>query len=262
MAGTMQAWDPGQYLKFEDERTRPSRDLLARIPNRAPRTVMDIGCGPGNSTELLVERFPEAEVEGSDNSEAMLAKARQRLPGVAFSLVDATAWAPERRYDVVFANAVLQWLPDHRNLLPRLAATLAPGGTLAVQMPDNVDEPSHVAMREVAAAGPWAETLAGAAGAKTAIARFDDYHDWLTATGCRVEVWKTTYVHPLAGPEAIVDWFLSTGLKPFVDPLDAAERADYLERYRARVAEAHPRRADGSVLLPFPRLFIVATRPA
>ena len=155
-------WDAAQYLRFEDERTRPSIDLLARVPLSAPKRCIDLGCGPGNSTELVAARYPDAVTEGLDSSPDMLEKARKRLPGLSFILGDVNTWSDAAGCDVIFANAVLQWLPDHAALFPRLAGSLTPGGCLAVQMPNNLNEPSHVAMREVAAEGPWAEKLANA----------------------------------------------------------------------------------------------------
>ena len=159
----MADWSPELYARFEDERTRPAADLLARVALAAPRLAYDLGCGPGNSTELIVRRFPDAEVVGLDTSEAMLESARRRLPGVTFAAADAATWTPERAPDLVYANAVLQWVPDHPALLPRLFGLLAPGGVLAVQMPDNLAEPSHRMMREVAADGPWAAAIGDAA---------------------------------------------------------------------------------------------------
>ena len=160
----------------------------------------------------------------------------------------------------ILANAVIQWIPDHEALLPALIARLAPGGALAVQTPDNLDEPSHRLMREVAAAGPWAKKLAEAAEARAVRQGADWYFRLLRRHAQRVEIWRTTYFHPLAGAPSIVEWVKGTGLRPFLDPLDAGEREAYLARYGAAITEAYPAEPDGTVLLPFPRLFFVAVR--
>ncbi|WP_207848296.1 MULTISPECIES: trans-aconitate 2-methyltransferase [unclassified Pseudomonas] len=255
------SWSAKQYVAFEDERTRPARDLLAAIPTAQAHTVVDIGCGPGNSTELLMQRFPEAAVTGLDSSPDMIAAARKRLPHLQFEVAEIDRWADAGPFDVIFANAVLQWLPDHATLLPTLAGKLSPGGSLAIQMPDNLNEPSHRLMREVAANGPWAAKLAGAAGQRTEMASAGDYFSMLRPHCSRVDVWRTTYHHPLAsGAAGVVEWFKGSGLIPFLSPLSEEERTQYLAQYLAAVAEAYPALADGSVLLPFPRLFIVATR--
>ncbi|KMO33007.1 trans-aconitate methyltransferase [Methylobacterium tarhaniae] len=253
-------WDAGQYLRFADERTRPASDLLARVPLASPARVVDLGCGPGNSTALLAARFPSAAITGLDSSPAMLEEARRTLPDLSFIEADLAAWQPEAPPDLIFANAVLQWLPDHAALLPRLAGFLAPGGCLAVQMPDNLDEPSHRLMREVAQEAPFREALAGAAGARTALGTVQDYDTWLSRAGCTVDLWRTTYVHPLRGHRGIVEWVRATGLRPFLAPLDREGQAAYLARYEAALRQAYPMQDDGRVLLPFPRLFIVARR--
>ncbi|VVN22566.1 Trans-aconitate 2-methyltransferase [Pseudomonas fluorescens] len=255
------SWSARQYVAFEDERTRPARDLLAAIPPVDARSAIDIGCGPGNSTELLVERFPDATVRGVDSSTDMIDAARKRLPQVQFDTVDIGTWNDSGPFDVIFANAVLQWLPDHATLLPSLAARLTPGGSLAIQMPDNLNEPSHRLMREIAANGPWASKLADAAGQRTEMASASDYYSMLRPHCARVDVWRTTYHHPLAGgASGVVEWFKGSGLRPFLEPLDEAEKAQYLKQYQAAIERAYPALSDGSVLLPFPRLFIVATR--
>lgn len=255
------SWSAQQYVAFEDERTRPARDLLAAIPSAEARSVVDIGCGPGNSTELLVQRFAQATVRGLDSSADMIAAARKRLPKLQFDVAEIDQWANQGPFDVIFANAVLQWVPDHAALLPALAGKLSPGGSLAIQMPDNLNEPSHRLMREVAANGPWAGKLAGAAGQRTDMASPGEYFSMLRPHCARVDVWRTTYHHQLSGGAAgVVEWFKGSGLIPFLDPLSEAERAEFLQQYLAQVEKAYPPLADGSVLLPFPRLFIVATR--
>jgi trans-aconitate 2-methyltransferase len=256
----MADWNPGQYLRFEDERTRPSADLLARVPLAGARRCVDVGCGPGNSTERVAGRFPEAQVSGIDSSPAMIEAARRRLPDLAFETADLLAWEPRERFDLIFANAVFQWVPDHARLLPRLAGYLEAGGCLAAQMPNNMAEPSHRLMREVAEGGPWAGRLAAAAGAREEIGSFEAYYTWLRGAGCRVDLWQTTYVHPLDGASAIAEMFKSTGLRPFLDPLAPEERDAYLARYVAEIAKAYPAQTDGKVLLRFPRLFFVAQR--
>lgn len=255
------SWSAKQYVAFEDERTRPARDLLAAVPPLDVRSAIDIGCGPGNSTELLVERFVNATVRGIDTSTDMIEAARKRLPQVQFDLADIDTWNESGPFDVIFANAVLQWVPDHSTSLPGLVRKLSPGGSLAIQMPDNLNEPSHRLMREVAAAGPWASKLASAAGLRTEMDSASGYFSMLRPHCSRVDIWRTTYHHPLAGgASGVVEWFKGSGLRPFLEPLDEAERAQYLKQYQAAIEQAYPALSDGSVLLPFPRLFIVATR--
>ena len=259
------AWSARQYVAFEDERTRPVRDLLAAVPAIEPRVAVDIGCGPGNSTELLAARFPEAVVSGLDSSPDMIAAARERLPGLEFTVADLDEWVRrpvtpnDPSPDVILANAVLQWLPDHARIFPALRTNLASGGVLAVQMPDNLAEPAHRLMREVAADGPWAAKLSEAAAQRASLGSASWYYELLHAAGCRVDVWRTTYHHALAGgASAVVEWFKGSGLRPFLAPLDGDERNEFLTRYQKAIGKAYPPLADGSVLLPFPRLFIVA----
>ncbi|GAB2300956.1 hypothetical protein Dimus_034991 [Dionaea muscipula] len=248
-----------QYVQFEDERTRPVRDLLAAVPQTPIRQAIDIGCGPGNSTEALMARAPVAAVRGLDASPDMIAAARKRLPGLRFDMADIATWDEPGAYDLILANAVLQWLPAHETLFPRLIGKLAAGGHLAVQMPDNLDEPAHRLMREVAAAGPWAARLKGVERTERFSAR--RYHALLSPLCSRVDVWRTTYYHPLkGGADAVVEWFKGSALRPFLAALDDSEREAFVARYRDAVALGYPALDDGTVLLPFPRLFMVATR--
>lgn len=256
----MSDWNPSLYSRFEDERTRPARELLARVPLENARHVVDLGCGPGNSTELLAQRFPKADVVGTDNSPSMLDSARKRLPGVQFELSDISQWAPAQAPDLIYANAALQWVPQHETLIPKLFAALAPGGVLAIQMPDNRSEPTHRSMRDVAGQAPWAAAIGEAASLRTAILQLQDYYDLLAPQALQVDVWHTIYQHPMASPAAIVEWVSATGLKPFVEPLNAELRASYLAEYEKRIAAAYQPRADGKLLLAFPRMFIVAQR--
>jgi trans-aconitate 2-methyltransferase len=254
----MADWSPSTYLKFEDERTRPARDLLAQIGAVPKGRIVDMGCGPGNSTELLVGRFPDREIVGLDASQAMLAEARQRLPEVHFGEADASRWMPEKDVALVFANAIYQWVPDHLSVLPKLLEGLAEGRCLAVQMPDNLAEPTHQLMREVAASGPWAQRLANAARLPLPPPR--TYYDALKPFARHLDIWHSVYNHVLDDAAAVVEWIKATGLKPFLDPLSPEDRAAFLARYKERIAEAYPPATDGKVLLRFPRLFIVAVR--
>lgn len=258
----MTDWNPALYRRFEDERTRPARDLMARVPLAQCKLAYDLGCGPGNSTELIVERFPHARVVGVDNSPAMLESARKRLPGTHFELADISAWQPAQAPDLIYSNATLQWLPDHATLMPRLFSLLAPGGVLAVQMPDNLQEPSHRAMGDVAGQPAFCSMI-GKTGTRTELLGVDGYYDLLAPVSQNVDVWRTAYQHPMASPAAIVDWLRSTGLRPFLDALaDDAQRGAYLAEYERRIDGAYPARADGKRLLAFPRLFFVAVKKA
>lgn len=256
----MTDWQPQHYLAFADARTRPARDLLAQVPPGDPRQVYDLGCGPGNSTALLLERFPAADVTGIDNSPAMLEAARAACPGARFRFADLATWEPDGSPGLLFSNATFQWVPGHLDVLVRLAAKLTPGGVLAVQMPDNLMEPSHALMEAAAKQGPWAAKLADAAAARAPLPTPAEYYARLKPQVSRLDIWRTTYLHPLDGVDGIVTWLASTGLRPYLGPLDDGEQRGFLTCYRALLAEAYPVQADGKVLLRFPRLFLVAVR--
>ncbi len=253
-------WSPQQYLNFADERSRPARDLLAQIPSGSPRLIYDLGCGPGNSTALLAERYPDAEIIGLDNSETMLSEARRALPQREFILADLAQWRPERSADALYSNAALHWVPDHLDVMSALMETLPKGGVLAVQMPDNLDEASHRMICETAEEGPWAAKLKNVGNSREKILAPEDYRERLMPWCARVDVWHTIYYHPLDGAAGIAAWMQSTGLRPFLAPLEEVERADFVSAYTARIAQAYPAGKDGKVLLRFPRLFITAVR--
>ena len=252
------SWSAQQYSLFERQRTRPVHDLLAAVPRDDVELAVDLGCGPGNSTAVLQAHAPQARVIGIDSSEDMLRAARERLPQVTFQLADIQHWQAECAPQLILANASLQWLPDHATLYPHLVHQLNPGGTLAVQTPDNLDEPAHRLAREVAADGPWSAKIGAVKHNERHTASY--YYELLSKHCSTVDVWRTTYQHPLADHAAVVEWFKASALRPFLAPLTDDEKAAFLQQYQARITQAYPALADGTVLLPFPRLFIIATR--
>ncbi len=255
------AWEPELLLRFDAERVGVVRDLLSRVQGD-PRRIVDLGCGSGASTRMLAERFPQARITGVDQSAPMLAVAAERAPGAAFVCADIADFRPQAPPDLVVADSVLQWLGDHEGLFARLMDWLAPGGTLAVQMPDNRQEPSHALMRLIAADGPWADRLVPVAKTRAVIATYGDYYRWLRPVAQSLDIWQTAYVHPLDGVEAIVDWFRGSALRPFLAPLAPPERQEFLARYRRDLSESYEVEDDGKVLFIYPRLFVLARKAA
>jgi trans-aconitate 2-methyltransferase len=253
-------WNPNLYMRFEDERLLAARDLLARVPLDSALIVYDLGCGPGNSAELLSRRFPDANITGLDTSDAMLDHARVRAPRARFVKQNIVDWTPTEPPNLIFANGALDFLSDHHALFPRLAATLAPGGVFAVQMPSTAHESSHALMRMVAADGPWSSRLVPVAKTQPVIAEFENYYAWLRPVAARIDMWMTTYVLMFDGPQEIADWFAGSALQPFLELLSDDERCAFVARYRDGLRDAYPAQADGKVLLTYPRLFIVAVR--
>ena len=254
-------WSAKQYTAFEDERTRPVRDLLAAVPDIEARSVIDLGCGPGNSTEVLAARFPDAVVQGLDSSSDMIAAARRRLPQVQFAISGIEEWKDAGPFDVILANAVMQWVPDHAHVLPALVSKLGPGGALAVQMPDNLDVPAHRLMRETAAAGPWA-TATGSGRGEPHRHRQRERLLRNAAAGVQQGGCVADHLSSPAGGRGRGNRGMVQGQRLAAVPGAArcAITRGLLERYTTAVARAYPASPDGAVLLPFPRLFVVAIR--
>ncbi len=253
------SWDPAQYLKFSGERLRPALDLLARVPAAAPRTVVDLGCGAGNLMPLLRERWPQARLTGVDGSPQMLAQARADHPQAEFVQADVGAWRPAQPPDVLYSNATLHWLERHDRLFPDLLDALAPGGWLAVQMPRNFGAPSHTAVRDAIASGPWRARLEPHLRASP-VAEPRHYRNLLAPKAAALEIWETEYLQVLRGDNPVAEFVKGSWLKPFLDRLEEPERGAFEADYRARVLGAYAPEADGSTLFPFRRLFILAQR--
>ncbi|MCW2655182.1 MAG: trans-aconitate 2-methyltransferase [Mycobacterium sp.] len=251
-------WDPVQYGRFADERNRAFLDLTARIAATSPRHVVDIGCGPGNLTGLLAERWPNAVVEGIDSSPEMIAAAAD-VPGVSFSVGDAAEWYPDRDVDVVVSNAALQWVPRHRELMGRWAAALPRGSWLAVQVPGNFDSPSHTLMRALADTDRWAPALRDVVRHADAVGTPASYAAAMLDAGLRADVWETTYLHVLRGDDPVLEWVRGTGLRPLLAELSPAEAVKFSAQLGAELREAYPAGPDGT-FFPFRRVFAVGQK--
>jgi trans-aconitate 2-methyltransferase len=256
----MPSWSPEQYLAFEEQRTRPARDLARSVQVENPRRVVDLGCGPGNSTEVCAERWPEASIVGIDSSAAMIEKARSRYPSREWRQADIAEWAREEggeRFDVVFANAALQWVGEHETLFPRLLARVAPGGALAVQMP-SYENPANRAMRELAAEASWRTWFPEGRAREWRAYEPDFYYEALATHAARLDLWATEYVQIMPDLAAIVEWYKGTGLRPYLDAIgEEAERERFLTEFADRLRASYPESAAGGVLFPFRRVFVV-----
>lgn len=254
-------WDPAQYGRFADERSRPFLDLLARIDCAAPRRVVDLGCGPGTLTALLAQRWPAAVVVGIDSSAEMIEHASSLAgPRLSFRLADIASWTMPADADVILSNAALQWVPEHVALLRSWAAALPAGGWLAVQVPGNFDAPSHVLMRSLAGSPRWAAQLGGVLRHRDAVGSPSAYAALLLAAGLRVDVWETTYLHVLTGTGPVLEWVRGTGLRPVLAALPADEATEFEASYAAVLRSAYPATEHGT-LFCFRRIFAVAHKP-
>jgi trans-aconitate 2-methyltransferase len=253
-------WDPGQYDRFSDERSRPFFDLVGSINAGDPRRVTDLGCGTGTLTAALLRRWPEAVIEGIDSSPDMIAlSAAQAVPGrLTFRCDDLRRWRPPQPVDVIVSNAALQWVPGHLDLLPALVASLAPGGWLAFQVPGNFDSPSHSELARLQRSERWRDRLGGLVerlGSRPPA----EYLERLLGLGCSVQAWETTYLHVLEGPDPVLAWTKGTALRPTLAALGAPEREEFLGEYAAALRAAYPPQASGTVY-PFRRVFVVAQK--
>lgn len=256
--GSMTIWDPDAYLKYRDERTQPSYDLVARVDLKNPARIVDIGCGPGNSTKVLRERWPQARITGLDNSPEMIARARETFPQESWILADAAQWQPAEAFDLVFSNATLQWIPQHDALIARLFAMVNRQGALAVQIPANNDSPLFRSVSEVSKRDEWRDLMAGCNDRFT-YRQPGFYYDLLTGLSQRLFVWRTVYYHVMPTHQALIDWYSSTGMRPYLERLASAEQK---RAFQSQVLDAcragYPQQRDGRILFPFNRLFFIA----
>ncbi len=250
-------WDPAQYLKFADHRLRPAIDLLNRIDVADATRVYDLGAGTGNVTRLLKLRWPNAHVTGVDASEEMLAEARKALPDIEWQRADLASWRPISPANIIYSNAALHWVGNHDRLFPALLTAVAPGGVLAVQMPNNFSAPSHTLIAEAARTGPWRKTLEPLL-RPPPVEEPAFYFGALAQRAEKIDIWQTEYLQALEGENPVKEWTKGTWLKTLLDALQEPERSGFEARYADLVARAYPRRPDGRTLFPFRRLFIVA----
>jgi trans-aconitate 2-methyltransferase len=251
-------WDPNIYLKFGGERTRAAADLLARVPLSAPQRIVDLGCGPGNSTALIASRYTKADILGVDSSEAMLAQARKAMPEAHFEAGDFEIWSPREAPDIIYSNAALHWAADPLAVAKRLFQSLAAGGVLALQTPQNFDKPSHIEMRAAAKDGPWRAKLESVF--QPLLLDGQDYARALAPLGAKLDVWSTAYLHILDGADPVLKWISGSALRPYFDRLDDSGRAAFETNLAARLRAAYPPEADGRTYFPFHRLFVIATK--
>jgi trans-aconitate 2-methyltransferase len=254
----MNKWNPDLYLKYEDERTQPSYDLVSRINIANPTNIIDIGCGPGNSTRVLRERWPHAQILGLDNSQEMIEKARSAYPQEHWILADAARWKTDVKYSIVFSNATLQWIPNHESLIRTLFDYVQSQGALAVQVPANSGSPLHHAVLRVSKREKWKEAMVGC----DELITYRDasfYYNQLSALSKRIFIWYTTYYHVMASHQNLIDWYASTGMKPYLERLATDElRRLFQSQVLDECRPAYPEQQDRKILFPFKRLFFVA----
>lgn len=256
----MKEWNPNLYMQFKSERTQPSIDLIARINQVAPRSIIDLGCGPGNSTQVLVNRWPDAHVTGLDSSKAMIHKARQDYPHQEWLVADILSHDPDVKYDIVFSNAVIQWIPDHVELLKKFQRMLLNGGVVAIQVPLFWEMPLGKCIKNIADEGRWKPHMVGVSDLLT-IHDYPFYYDCLSDLFTSIEIWETQYLHIMDSHESILEMMRSTGLKPYLEKLETdSEKEKFEGDVLDQISRAYPRQKDGKVLLPFKRLFFIGRK--
>jgi trans-aconitate 2-methyltransferase len=255
-------WDPQQYLQFEHERTQPSIDLVARIPFEDPKTIIDIGCGPGNSTQILRKRWPRADIVGLDNSEKMIERARTDHPGQKWVIGDASSLETDRKYDIVFSNAAIHWIPDHHLLIPRLFQIVKQDGILAIQVPANYESPLYKIILNVAGSSKWCAFTSGCDELIT-YHKAEYYYNQLVSLTQDIAMWETTYYHILKSHQDLVAWYKSTAMKPILEKLPTDKnRKEFEQTVLAECKKYYSPQSDGRILYPFKRLFFTARKAA
>ncbi len=255
----MSNWNANHYLKFGDERTRAAIDLATRIKLESPKRIVDLGCGPGNSIQVLRSRWPKADICGVDSSPQMIATASETYPNQQWIMGDVSQWSAAEPFDVVFSNAALQWLPDHRPLMSHLLTLVNDGGALAFQIPSSTYATVRTHIHEISRDPIWNERMHGPRSSLT-MHPPSFYYDALIGDVEHLDVWETEYNHIMDSSAAIVDWIASTGLRPFLDVLNDDEKKSFVDELHRRVADSYPTQTDGRVLYPFRRLFVIAYR--
>jgi trans-aconitate 2-methyltransferase len=250
------SWDPQVYLTFGGERTRPAVELAARVGVPSPTRIIDLGCGPGNSTAVLAARWPSAVLEGLDSSPDMLTQARRSGVPAAWTQGDVASWIPRAGYDLIFSSAMFHWIPNHRELLPRLMEGVVRGGALAFQVPDNFNDPWYVLLRQTAEHGSWKAALASVP--RIQVEKPDSYFDILHPLSKTVDIWQTTYLHVLEGEDPVLRWVSGTALRPYIERLTGADHDGFIEEYGQKLRDTYPMRADNTTLFPFRRLFAIS----
>lgn len=254
-------WQPGLYATYSGERLQPGVDLLSAVTGwleRVPEEIVDLGCGDGNLTAFIRKGYPAARITGIDASPAMLSRAKEHCPDVLFVKADAADWVPASETGLIYSNAVLHWLPQHPDLLVRWLRGLRAGALVAVQMPNNFNEPSHEIARTLAKSTEWRTRLDGVTTPE--VLAMESYHDLLSSAGAAVRLWETTYLHRLSGEDAVARWMAATGLRPYLARLDEHSAGAFMRQYVNKSEKAYPRDDQGYTLFRFRRLFLLARK--